>query len=478
MIQRMIRHGVEKMNKRVWIPILILVTVLSVLFLSGAACADTQAGFSYVVLSESDGTASITGCSLSGDVVIPSQIDGYTVINLARELFFGNGSVTSVYIPETVTYFGDNRSDNMWDYVFSYCYNLKSITVHEGNPSFSSVDGVLYNKQKTVLINYPCGKSNSSFHVAGSVGTLCCTSFASCNNLKSLYLDGTGTWWYTYTFFNDGGLTVYYSEGGSTEQKVDQEISNGMYHEKDSSRPIFRKLGSTTGWYKDGDNWYYYDSNGVMQTGWQSISSKWYYLNDDGIMQSGWIQLGGKWYYLANDMKTGWQKISNEWYYFSSDGIMQSGWIQLGSKWYYLGNEMKTGWLQIGNKWYYFSSAGIMQSGWIRLGGKWYYLGNEMKTGWQKINSKWYYFNTSGVMQSGWIQLSGKWYYLGNEMKTGWQQINSKWYYFNTSGVMQTGWFQLSGKWYYLGSDGAMATGTQLIGGKTYIFDSNGVWQP
>ena len=62
-----------------------------------AYAEETSGGFTYTVLT--DGTASITGCSETGDVVIPSTIDGYTVTNLARELFYGIDGITSVSIP-------------------------------------------------------------------------------------------------------------------------------------------------------------------------------------------------------------------------------------------------------------------------------------------------------------------------------------------------------------------------------------------
>ena len=231
--------------KRAIILVLVSLMILSGLCFSAPAFAETTSGgFTYEVLE--DGTASITGCSLSGDVTIPSEIDGKTVTNLAKQLFYGKTGVTSVSIPATVTYFGDSLNDNMWDYVFSYCYDLKSITVDANNTVFCSVDGVLYSKDKTILINYPAKKEGKTFHVTENVTDLCCTSFASVNNLKKLYLDGKNTWWYTYTFYNCGSLTVYYQPGGQTEQKVNQEIQGGRSYADDTSRPVFINAAEQT----------------------------------------------------------------------------------------------------------------------------------------------------------------------------------------------------------------------------------------
>lgn len=221
---------------------LALVLVLLLAALCCGAGAETESGgFTYTVLE--DGTASITGCSLSGDIVIPAKIDGYTVTNLARQLFYGTYGPTSLTIPATVTYFGESASDNMWDYVFSYCWSLTAIHVDSANPTFCSVDGVLYSKDKTMLINYPCSRPGETFHVPYGVDYLCCTSFASCENLKKLFLDWNETWWFTYTFYNTGDLTVYYLPGSYTETKVNQDISNGFTHDQDESRCTFRVFG-------------------------------------------------------------------------------------------------------------------------------------------------------------------------------------------------------------------------------------------
>ena len=174
------------MKKRMLCLLVMLLTVWAAL----PALADGYAnGFSYTVLN--DGTACITRCGLTGNIVIPAQIDGYTVTCLAAQLFYSKYGVTSVSIPATVTYFGDDPTDNGWDYVFSYCDSLTAISVDAQNPAFCSVDGVLYDKGRTMLINYPCNHPGEVYHVSAPI--LCCTSFASCQNLKFLFLDNPDT---------------------------------------------------------------------------------------------------------------------------------------------------------------------------------------------------------------------------------------------------------------------------------------------
>lgn len=200
--------------------------------------ADGEAdGFTYELLA--DGTASITGCSLTGDVVIPDTVDGYTVTNLHRELFFGNSELTRVWVPATVTYFGDDPTDCTFTYVFSYCDNLTSINVASDNPSFRSVDGVLYSKDMRVLYNYPCSRAGETYHVPEETAVLDCTSFACAYNLRHLYLDSPQTTWRTYTFFGDGVLYVHYLPGGYSESTVQYYMDKGLYTEADENFPTY-----------------------------------------------------------------------------------------------------------------------------------------------------------------------------------------------------------------------------------------------
>ena len=194
-------------------------------------------GFTYELLP--DGTASITGCSLTGDVVIPDTIDGYTVTNLKEKLFYCNYELTSVWVPATVTYFGDDPLDSTFTFVFSYCAYLTSINVDSDNPSFRSVDGILYSKDMSVLYNYPCSHAGAEYRVSEKTTVLDCTSLAWAINLTDLYLESPETVWRTYTFYGDGGLTVHYLPGGNSESMVEYFVEKDMYREKDENFPNY-----------------------------------------------------------------------------------------------------------------------------------------------------------------------------------------------------------------------------------------------
>ena len=119
------------------------------------ASAETYGNFQYSVLD--DGTVCITNWgnpnyTVGENCEIPSVIDGKTVTTIdSRGFCYDSTPPKYISIPETVTYINEN--------IFIWTYNyISDITVSDNNKNYSSVDGVLYNKDKTELIYYPGGK--------------------------------------------------------------------------------------------------------------------------------------------------------------------------------------------------------------------------------------------------------------------------------------------------------------------------------
>ncbi|MEH7225019.1 glucosaminidase domain-containing protein [Bacillus sp. JJ1566] len=237
------------------------------------------------------------------------------------------------------------------------------------------------------------------------------------------------------------------------------------------------------GWYQEGTEYYYFDSNGKMVTGWLPWNGIWYYLKQNGYMAKGWAWDKGSWYYFNADgaMQTGWVLDKGIWYYIKPDGKMMSNqWYYQNGNWYYMKKDgaMSTGWVHDGVAWYYHNQNGYMQTGWIKDNGLWYYLkpdGKMMSNQWYYQNGNWYYMKKDGVMSTGWLNDGANWYYHNQDgyMQTGWTKVNGTWYFMNGSGVMKTGWLY-DGAWYYLSGGGAMQTGWKFIGGNWYYFYSGG----
>jgi hypothetical protein len=98
--------------------------------------------------------------------------------------FSGCESLTSVTIPSSVTYIGNGS--------FSSCTSLTSIIVDNQNSIFLSVDGVLFNKNGTVLIQYPGGKQGS-YTIPSSVTFIVDSAFSGCESLTSVTIPSSVT---------------------------------------------------------------------------------------------------------------------------------------------------------------------------------------------------------------------------------------------------------------------------------------------
>ena len=85
-------------------------------------------------------------------------------------------SLPSVYSVETI-YIGENISFFDTDVFFRYS-TLKNIIVDEKNKYYSSVDGVLFNNDKTILYAYPIGKTQAEYTVPNTVKTIKHFAFA------------------------------------------------------------------------------------------------------------------------------------------------------------------------------------------------------------------------------------------------------------------------------------------------------------
>lgn len=106
------------------------------------------------------------------NLVIPNSI---TVIeDLA---FRGCYDIINITIPNSVTSIGENA--------FARCINLKAINVDSGNPSYSSIEGVLFSKDKTYLIQCPGGKEGS-YTIPDNVYSIGTEAFAYNSGLVSI----------------------------------------------------------------------------------------------------------------------------------------------------------------------------------------------------------------------------------------------------------------------------------------------------
>jgi BspA type Leucine rich repeat region (6 copies) len=214
--------------------------------------AVTQAQFTYIT---NNGAITITGYTGSGgNVTIPATINGLSVTVIGYEAFawsdalhyvtipssvinigdlafyndysltniiIGNGvdsigneafaecwDMTSVMIPNGVTSIGDGAFaddvrmvgvtigygvTNLGDSVFIGCDSLTAINVDAANLFYSDMDGVLFNKTRTTLIEYPIGNGVPDYTIPGGVTNIGAYAFAWCGGLSSVTIPNSVT---------------------------------------------------------------------------------------------------------------------------------------------------------------------------------------------------------------------------------------------------------------------------------------------
>lgn len=178
------------------------------------------------------GTIKASNTNISGEINLPSSIDGVKVTTIDKNAFNNCGyltnvtipncitsikesafssctSLTSINIPDSVTtiegsafYFCKGLNSitipdsvlSIGDDAFACCFNLNKIEVDAKNQNYSSDSGILFNKDKTILMIYPAAKVETSYDIPNSVKTIGDYAFYNCTNLSSLTIpDGVTT---------------------------------------------------------------------------------------------------------------------------------------------------------------------------------------------------------------------------------------------------------------------------------------------
>ncbi len=144
-----------------------LISVLPTMVVSARISGD----YEYYILD--DGTVEITAYNGSATTLtIPSTINGRKVTSISSDTFGWNENLINLTISSNVIKISDN---------FVGCLNLTNIEVNKNNESYSSQDGVLFDKNKTVLIKYPQRNKRTSYTIPNSVKIIENNSFLGCS---------------------------------------------------------------------------------------------------------------------------------------------------------------------------------------------------------------------------------------------------------------------------------------------------------
>jgi hypothetical protein len=127
---------------------------------------------------------------------------GNSVTRIGVGAFYECTSLTNVAIGAGLTSIGFDG--------FDQCYSLRAITVDSLNPAFSSVYGVLFNRNLTKLIRCPGGIAGS-VTIPNSVTNIGDYAFLNDYRLNAVYFEGNAPSLGSLVF--DDALTVFYRPG-------------------------------------------------------------------------------------------------------------------------------------------------------------------------------------------------------------------------------------------------------------------------
>lgn len=222
-----------------------------------------------------DGCSQLSAITVDSNNVVFSSLDG-VLFTYGQQLLVRcpEGKSGSYTIPDTVTntsyeafkscsHLGDITTGNgllgMGAFAFNSCADITNVTISSGltnagaidfvdlsglttisvdsnNPAYSSVNGILFDRNQTALVAYPSGKTNTSYTIPTGVTLIQSNAFNPSAILTTIIIPATVTNIGSSAFYNCYNLTGVYFEGnaptanGSGLASLYEEIGLKVYY--------------------------------------------------------------------------------------------------------------------------------------------------------------------------------------------------------------------------------------------------------
>ena len=173
------------------------------------------------------GITSIESYAFSSCFSLTAITLGTNVTSIGSLAFYACQSLTAITIPFSVTSIGE--------YAFNECEQMTAITVDAANSIYSSLDGVLFNKDQTTLIRCPQAKAGiyvvpdtvtsiaddaffycvdlTRITVPALVTSIDNVAFRGCSSLKAMYFLGNAPSVAVNEFYLSDDVIIYYLPG-------------------------------------------------------------------------------------------------------------------------------------------------------------------------------------------------------------------------------------------------------------------------
>ena len=116
-------------------------------------------------------------CKNLTDITLPASLQA-----IGAWAFHGCDKLQRIALPQTVSQIGT--------YAFGSCESLVEITVSPFNEFYCSIDGNLYSKDKTVLLQYAIGKTDTEFRLPDETKRIAFRAFSDAFYLQYIDLNG------------------------------------------------------------------------------------------------------------------------------------------------------------------------------------------------------------------------------------------------------------------------------------------------
>jgi len=100
-----------------------------------------------------------------------------SITSISFNIFSGCTGITNIIFLDGIT--------NFTPLLFYPCVNLKSFYVSSNNPAYSSINGVLFDKNKTTLLQYPYN-GIGNYTVPNGINSIANVAFGYCSNLSNI----------------------------------------------------------------------------------------------------------------------------------------------------------------------------------------------------------------------------------------------------------------------------------------------------